>query len=428
MLRLSEVADRYPVTTLEKMWVSLSGGFLTESAANLHMTHLSDLVVLGGVDGTRDAINFLRSLRDMFAGTKSTAHKSVISTKWDGAPAIVCGEEPGTGDFFVAKKGAFNKTPKIYKTHAEVDADMSGDLADKMKLALDEFSKLGIKGIIQGDFLYAKSDLKTVDIDGVKQVAFHPNTIAYTVPLTDPLAKAILKSKVGVVWHTRYVGNDFATMKATFGEHIVPSLKSNPNVWMTDATFDDVGGAATFTAAETEALSTLLTDAGATFRKIPAEYLNGIAEDEPFRVDMMTFVNSKIRAGESLPEAKKAVTDFSEWYEKRLDAKIESIKTERGKGPWIEKKKVVMAKFSNPTDMANVFHLYSTLEKAKDLIVAKMSQVKTLGTFVLTKDGYKVTDPEGYVAISEKNHVKLVNRLTFSYLNFSKDIVKGWTK
>ena len=58
--------------------------------------------------------------------------------------------------FFVAKKGIFNKNPKVYKSAADVDADTSGDLSTKLKEALKYLPALGIKGVVQGDFLILK--------------------------------------------------------------------------------------------------------------------------------------------------------------------------------------------------------------------------------------------------------------------------------
>ena len=49
---------------------------------NVHMEHLEDIILNGGVDGTRQAINYLRSLRDMLAGhSKSSV---TVTVKWDG--------------------------------------------------------------------------------------------------------------------------------------------------------------------------------------------------------------------------------------------------------------------------------------------------------------------------------------------------------
>ena len=148
--------------------------FLAEQK-NTHMEHAEDDVLNGGVNGTRKSINALRAVRDMLAG--HSEKKVNITVKWDGAPAIFAGEDPTDKKFFVAKKGVFNKNPKIYKTNAEIDADTSGDLAEKLKACLKELPALGIKGVIQGDLLFTQSDLKSATIDGEKYITFHPNTL-----------------------------------------------------------------------------------------------------------------------------------------------------------------------------------------------------------------------------------------------------------
>ena len=129
--------------------------FISEQK-NTHMTHIEDKVLYGGVKGTREAILALRSLRDTLGGV----HDGSVSVKWDGAPAVFAGIDPRNGNFFVAKKGIFNKSPKVYYTAADVDADTSGDLATKLKQALQYLPEIGIKGVIQGDFLFSKSDLR----------------------------------------------------------------------------------------------------------------------------------------------------------------------------------------------------------------------------------------------------------------------------
>ena len=89
--------------------------FISEQK-NTHMTHIEDKVLYGGVDGTRQAILALRSLRDMLGGVKD----GNVSVKWDGAPAIFAGTDPRDGKFFVAKKGIFNVSPKVYKTNSDI--------------------------------------------------------------------------------------------------------------------------------------------------------------------------------------------------------------------------------------------------------------------------------------------------------------------
>ena len=239
---------------------------LTESKAgkNLHLEHLEDEILNFGVDGGRAAINFLRSLRDMLAG--STRSSVNMTVKWDGAPAIFAGIEPETGDFFVAKKSVFNVNPKLYKTDADIDDDLSGNLNEKFKVALAELPKLGIKGVLQGDLMFT-DDIETDTIDGTKYYTFQPNTIVYAVPVNSDLGKQMNRAKMGIVWHTTYTGKKLQDMKASFGADI-SELNKVPSVWMDDATYKDVSGKATFTEKETEAITAILSQTGRTFNKI----------------------------------------------------------------------------------------------------------------------------------------------------------------
>ena len=73
-----------------------------------------------------------------------------------------------------------------------------------------------------------------------------------------------------------------------------------------------------------------------------------------------------------------------------------------------------------------VIATYQNIIRAKNIAVNKMNRVASLNTFVETSDGYKVTSPEGYVAISGGEAVKLIDRLEFSNLNFN--VPKLWGK
>ncbi|HAW79967.1 MAG TPA: hypothetical protein DCX27_09815, partial [Balneola sp.] len=168
---------------------------LTE-AKNTHMEHLEDNILNGGVNGTRQTINFLRALRDMLSGVTNTNVN--ISVKWDGAPSIFAGTDPRDGKFFVAKKSIFNKNPKVYKSVQDIDDDLSGDLRDKFLLAFKHLPKLRIDGIVQGDFLYSKNDLEITRINGKRYLTFHPNTIVYAIPVDSELASTIKRSDMGV--------------------------------------------------------------------------------------------------------------------------------------------------------------------------------------------------------------------------------------
>lgn len=402
--------------------------FLNEQK-NTHMEHLEDVVLNGGVEGTRFAIDYIRGVRDMLAGKSKRAFN--ITVKWDGAPAVFCGIDPTDGKFFVAKKGIFNKNPKVYKTPAEIDADTPAELASKLKAALKYFAELGIKDVIQGDLLYTSDTIEHTTIDGEDYITFQPNTIVYTVPANSKLAKQILRTKIGVVWHTVYRGDSFETMKATFGEDISTKLKQVSTVWHTDATFKDVSGAATFTADETKQITAILSQVGRLFNTIPAAVLNDISDNEELLMRTKTFNNTKIRAGEKITNPSQHVVGLMNYIHAYYQKDIDSKKTEAGKAKGKEKQKALLSYFTrhSKADIAKIFVLMNLLVDAKHMIVNKLNKVSALGTFLRTADGYRVTSPEGYVAIDHiGSAVKLIDRMEFSRANFSPDIIKGWQR
>lgn len=396
---------------------------------NVHMEHIEDLILNGGVDGTRQAINFLQALRDMMAGKISKPINATV--KWDGAPAIFAGVDPSDGKFFVAKKGVFNVQPLLYKTKSEIRSakELSPDLKRKFAIALSEFSKLGITDVIQGDLLFTKGDLKRAKIDGDDYITFHPNTIVYALPVGSEIAKKILKAKIGVIWHTKYKGDRLADMKADFTTDIVRPLKKSASVFMDNATYRDVSGVATFTDTETATLTEILSKAGKIFRGVDADTLNAIADNEDLKMRIKAFVNSRIREGESITSPRAFVRDLVNYLLEYYDAQIESKKTERGKAPAREKKKDMLKVSTQVNALVDIFTIYKHIQDAKSMIISKMDKTKAIPTFLKTKDGYKVTEQEGYVAIDHVGDaIKLVDRMQFSYANFSPEVVKGWQR
>ena len=400
-------------------------------AKNIHMEHLEDGILNGGVDGTREVINYLRALRDMLAGKSSS--KVNVSVKWDGAPAIFAGIDPSDKKFFVAKKGIFNKNPKVYKTNKEIDDDNRGkrELAIKLKEALKYLPALGIKGVVQGDFLYSKKDIKTVTIDGESYITFHPNTIVYAIPSKSKLARKILQSDIGVVWHTTYRGQSFESMSASFGEAIASKLKRNRKVWSVDATYKDVSGSANMTQDETDSVTELLSKAGTMFNQVDAETLNGISEDPDLLIRVKRYINMKVTDGERITNTTKFVSDLMNYIYDFYQMEIDKLKTEAAKERKKEKMKEVMSYFSknDKAQIVKLFDLYNTIVDAKLSIITKLDKTKTIGTFLKTADGYKVTEQEGFVAIDKIGKaVKLVDRMNFSKANFSTEYIKGWQK
>ena len=388
---------------------------------NTHMTHIEDKVLYGGVKGTRQAIFALRDLRDLLGGSGGS-----VSVKWDGAPAVFAGEDPRDGEFFVAKKSIFNKNPKVYKTNADIDADTKGDLNKKVKLALKHLPALGIKGVIQGDFLFDSSELKTKTIDGQKYVTFHPNTIVYAVP--ESQAGPVKKAKMGIVWHTTYTGSSFENMSASFGVDVSKLKKSNA-VWSQDAFLRDVTSA-TMTKKETEDVNKTLSQIGVLFNSISGTTLRALEGNQVLAQHIETFNNTFVRAGQMPGNSKAHTTKLISWITKKYQKEITSRKTAKGKGAQQKKLDDLLSFFSsgNKENLIKMFDLQKLIVIAKIKLINKLNRLQNVDTFVKTRKGYKVTGAEGYVAIDKLggDAVKIVDRMEFSYNNFSADILKGW--
>ena len=401
--------------------------YLAESK-NTHMTHIEDLILDGGVKGARQAIQALRSLRDMLAG--STKSPVDVTVKWDGAPAVFAGIDPSDGQFFVAKKGIFNKNPKIYKNHDDIKADTSGDLQKKLILAFDNLKGLGITGVIQGDFMFERKDLKKETINGIPHITFHPNTIVYAVPVNNDVAKSIMAAKIGIVWHTTYSGATFETMSAEFGKEIVPKLKKSKDVWMVDAALPDLSGTATLTANDTKVLSTKLSAAGKMFQKIQGNVLKEIESNKELNLIINVYNNRMVRQGQRIKDTKKHATGLIMFVKDRYAKEIDKRSSQKGKDVQIKKQNELLKFFdkSNLKQLQMIFDLQNLVVDSKLILINKLNKLSKIGTFVKTTSGFKVTNPEGFVAIDrmEGGAVKLVDRLEFSANNFSKDIIKGW--
>ena len=407
---------------------------LEESKAgkNLHLEHLEDEIINNGVPGGRAAINFLRSLRDMLAGN---ARSSInMTVKWDGAPAIFAGIDPSDGKFFVAKKSVFNVNPKLYKTAKEIDDDLKGALVEKFKVALAEFSKLGIKSVIQGDLMFT-DDVESTTIEGTKYYTFQPNTIVYAVPVDSDFGKVINKAKVGIVWHTSYSGDTLEGMTASFGVDI-SGLKKTPSVWMDDATYKDATGTATFNAEENKLVTGILSQTGKTFQKINSPMLTKFMKLQESMTGaivgakLATYNNSKVRVGEKVTNPKSHAKGYEKWVEQSIQKQIDKAKSTKGKDKYTNIQKEYVREVKKHTNnLTNIITFQNLLVDAKMEIVKKLNSVKGLtDTFIKTSNGFKVTNPEGYVAIDRVSGgaVKLVDRMEFSFNNFTA--IKAWDK
>ena len=400
-------------------------GFFTKEK-NTHLEHLEDDIINRGTKGGRNAVNFLKSVRNMLAG--SSGKKVNMTVKWDGAPAIICGINPENGKFFVGTKSVFNVNPKINYTTGDIRKNHSGELANKLSIALRELAKLNISGILQGDFLFSKSDLKSESIDGENMITFTPNTITYAVPTNSNIGKRIRRARMGIVFHTSYSGKTMKSLKAGFGT--VSGRSGISSLFLADAAYRDVSGSAKLTKSELSSFDARIRMAeGSLLKAGPMLDTMNVSDSFSVGFRLKTFFNHYIRNTQGhMAKVKTLVDMFRDYYESFLKSEIDARKTESGKKKYKDLLETNL-KFIDRNKQSLYFAIAShvTLQNAKNFLVNKLSEIQSIGHFLRTPNGYKVTAPEGFVAVDRAaGAVKLVDRLEFSRANFTA--VKDWVK
>ena len=397
-------------------------GFQTK-AKNKHLEHLEDQIIDEGSKGGQNAVNFLVAIRNMLAGKSS--RKVNMTVKWDGAPAIICGINPENGRFFVGTKSVFNKTPKINYTNADIRRNHSGVVARKLSACLTYLRRIVTNGVYQGDLLFTSGDKSKQTIDGEDMVTFTPNTITYAMPTSSRIGRKISSAKLGIVFHTKYSGKTMQSLTAGFGTVTGGGGRS---VYLASAGYKDTSGSSKFTSSELTKFDSLIRMAKGSLSKA-GPMLNKMDSRDPTSVGyrLKTFFNSVIRNSTGgMGKVKTLQGQFRDYYENFINAEISARKTTAGKQKFIKAKKDNL-KFIDKNQSALYMAIAShvSLANAKNFLVSKLSQIQSIGHFLKTSNGYKVTAPEGFVAVDRSaGAVKLVDRLEFSRANFTMD--KNW--
>ena len=392
---------------------------------NTHLEHLEDEIINNGTKGAKTAIEFLKSIKKMLQGGKGG---STVSVKWDGAPAVFCGINPENSRFFVGTKSIFNATPKINYTVSDISRNHGGALADKLAVALKYLPTLGIKGVIQGDLLFTNDDKKMANVNGERSIVFTPNTITYAVPVASTsMYDRIRAAKIGIIFHTSYSGKKIKTMKASFGAS-VSGLRKNSNVFFDSAKYQQSEDPGFSKGEEKQFDSAIAMAQGSVYKG--GEFIDLIKKDKgplSLGVQLKTFFNTYIRAGQKIGNTKVLTNNFEVYFIDKLKKEINGVKTDKAKQKYKEILEVGM-KIIRPNRKGLYFAIasYITLQTAKKMLLSKLDGIQSIGSFMRTSNGYKVTSPEGYVAINKGNAVKLVDRLVFSQANFN--VAKDWVK
>jgi hypothetical protein len=397
---------------------------------NTHLDHAEEIIFLRGIAGVQQLVNNFSNLLSMLTGKGGN---SSVTTKWDGSPAIFCGIDPSDGQFFVGTKGVFAKNAKLNKTMDDIEAN-HGDvtrneetvskegLREKLRYALQYLPELGITGVLQGDMLYTRPDLRMVQIDGQQAIAFKPNTITYTMPASSDVGRQILSSQIGIVFHTEYTGDSIATMSANFGFN-ADSLTPSRNVWFTDATIKNVSNQVSFSDDEVAQISQEIRNLSALGKNVQQfEVLN-----KQLPIDLITelkaHANTPIRSGQPLEQdPTKFAKEFIVRIKQKFAKAIEGLKSEKGReGKQAQLQQVMDVLDANVQNIAGIYKAYLLADHIKMMFQRKMRQIRAIDSFIEQPDGsFKVTDPEGFVVVgSDGGAMKIVDRLEFSAANFA---------
>ena len=393
-----------------------------------HLEHLEDEMLNYGVEGCHAAVSFLKELRKMI-GKKASG--SLMQTKWDGAPSVVCGKHPLTGRFFVGTKSVFNKTePKLCYFDENVDSYYSTipDLRDKLKVALREFKKLDINGVIQGDLLYT-DDVVEEEINGQKLYTFRPNTITYAIPVDHPLGEQCRASKIGVVFHTHYSGDDLESMQAQGGvpDSMIGSTSDVLNIKNTTPMNEVNFSTAEFTQFDRHVaeIERMCGFSGDFLDELLG--LKGTKGDAKWHIAsyMKQFFNDQIKKAQTISNPEKTLADMINFY----DSKVNAAASKLSPKTQVQKKNLIYASqnyaVENADKFKGVLKLYKELQALKTMVIGKLDELeKTIQTYVMTDKGYKITGHEGYVLHKDGDMIKFVNRIEFSYNNFT--LAKQW--
>lgn len=387
---------------------------------NTHLEHLEDEILNSGTAGGFNVISFLRSFGDMLNGNDSGLS---ITTKWDGAPAIICGTEPISGRFFVGTKSVFNKiNPKICFDDTDVDRFYTGQLADKLKDCLKYLPQLNISGIVQGDLLYTQGDKRSGVVGGRRVICFTPNTITYAVDRNSRDGNAVDLSKVGIVFHTIYKGDTLQTCKVVQQKR-APKYFSTQDVFVASANFVDATGATLFDAGDNYTFNSYINRAQGALKQC-SKFLD-VVKDQGQSTFMMNlllkrFFNQRIRSGRGVLDTKKIVTEFAIFYRQTIDAEKLKKKSPAAQEKY-EQMKVdgLMFISRHQKELYFLIAAYIAIRSAKKMVINQLNKVQTVQTFI----GRTPTTPEGYVVCNDKSMMKFVDD-EFRLANITVD--KSW--
>jgi hypothetical protein len=384
-----------------------------------HLEHIEDIVITDGYEGGKAVVEYFRGLLLTLKGSSSEAMS--VSVKWDGAPAVVCGVNPANDKFFVGTKSVFAQNAKINYTKKDIAKNHgTEELGQKLLKCLVHLKKLAIRGVYQGDLLFTDEDIVRKNIDGRPNLTFTPNTITYAVPEDSDLGKQIDRAKVGIIFHTTYVGDTLADMNAQAGADVENFVRSN-DVFFDNATYKDVSGSAKFTDFETKQFFSGIEKLETLLNAVPRNLSSVLGQNQDFVPMFQMYINAMVKQGELPSNVNQFLQGFQNFYVDRMQKQISGLKAQKALQLRQDKMKqmpVFLNRAKKPLQAMLTF--YKAVQTMKAFVLKKMNQAQAIGSFQQTDGGLEVTEPEGFVAVDKLgNAVKLVDRLGFSRRNLT---------
>ena len=384
-----------------------------------HLEHIEDIVITDGYAGGQAVVEYFRGLLLTLKGSSSEAMS--VSVKWDGAPAVVCGTNPENGRFFVGTKSVFAQNAKVNYTKKDIAKNHgTEELGQKLLKCLVHLKKINIQGVVQGDLLYTDEDITRKNIGGKPHITFTPNQITYAVPEGTDLAKQIDAAKVGIIFHTTYVGDKLSDMNAQAGVD-VESFSQNSAVFFDNASYKDVSGSAKFTDEETKQFFNGIEKLESLLNGVPRDLSTVLGQNVDFVPTFQLYINAMVKQGQVPTNVNKFLQGFKKFYIDRMQQQISGLKAQKAlqlRQDKIKQMPVFLNRAKKPLQAMLTF--YKAVQTMKAFVLRKMNQAMAIGSFSQTDNGLEVTEPEGFVAVDKTgNAVKLVDRLGFSRRNLT---------
>jgi hypothetical protein len=204
---------------------------------------------------------------------------------------------------------------------------------------------------------------------------------------------------------------------------------SASNVFLASAAYKDVSGSAKLTTSELSDFNARIRMAEGSLSKAGPllDEMSKTSDALSVGFRLKAFFNYYIKNTQGhMAKVKTLVDMFRDYYQNIVTQEIDARKTESGKQKYRDILNTNL-RFIDRNKQALYFAIAShvTLQNAKNFLINKMSEIQSIGHFLKTSNGYRVTAPEGFVAVDrEAGAVKLVDRMEFSRANFT--MPKGW--